>query len=264
MNIKRTYGKLLNRPIKAYWWRHEYPYNMNFGDELTPLILEKVLGKRVTWADIEDCQLAAVGSIVEVLQTVTNNRITIWGSGFIQPGGVKVDLLDFAAVRGKVSAERINRSDMPLGDPGLLVPLASPSHVVKKYRVGILPHYVDEKLPLVQELGKQKDTLVISPLGKAEDVINDIRSCDLVLSSSLHGLIISDAFGIPNYWMPLSDALTGGDYKFRDYYSVFDLEPSPITPALFNKSQIENLISTFKPKSGIADIQKRLLQAFPF
>ena len=44
-----------------------------------------------------------------------------------------------------------------------------------------------------------------------------VKSCDLIVSSSLHGLICADAYGVPNEWIQLSDDLIGGNFKFRDH-----------------------------------------------
>ena len=45
----------------------------------------------------------------------------------------------------------------------------------------------------------------------------------------MHGLVLADALGIPNRRARVSDRLIGGDYKFADYYSVFDVSPEPLT-----------------------------------
>ena len=54
------------------------------------------------------------------------------------------------------------------------------------------------------------------------DLVRDIASCGCLLSSALHGLICADSLGIPNQHMILSDRVVGGEYKFLDYYSVFE------------------------------------------
>jgi pyruvyltransferase len=46
--------------------------------------------------------------------------------------------------------------------------------------------------------------------------------CEKIISSSLHGLIISDAYGIPNARVNVSNKLFGGDFKFIDYYKSVD------------------------------------------
>ena len=39
----------------------------------------------------------------------------------------------------------------------------------------------------------------------------------------MYGLIVADVLYIPNVRMILSDKISGGDYKFNDYYSAFGL-----------------------------------------
>ena len=63
------------------------------------------------------------------------------------------------------------------------------------------------------------DKLSIKNYNKWTDVIDLIVNSDYVFSSSLHGLIIAEAYGIPNYRIKISDLIIGGDFKFDDYYA---------------------------------------------
>jgi hypothetical protein len=54
------------------------------------------------------------------------------------------------------------------------------------------------------------------------EVIRQIGRCRIVLSQSLHGLIVADAFNIPNLWIAPAQHMQGGDYKFMDYFSTLD------------------------------------------
>ena len=46
-----------------------------------------------------------------------------------------------------------------------------------------------------------------------------ICQCEMTASSSLHGLIVSDAYHVPNVWICLNSETGGGEFKFKDYYA---------------------------------------------
>jgi pyruvyltransferase len=266
MNLAQLYRKATKKPLKVYWWRYDYPKQLNFGDELTPYIIERLFNRKVVWADPADCQIAGAGSIIEILQELSGgNPIKVWGSGFIKPGSENtLQNLRFSAVRGKLSRDRVNSKDIALGDPGLLMPLVFSPDVDKKYRLGVIPHYVDQGSPELAQLRDRKDVKVINILDSVENVIKDMLSCELIISSSMHGLIVSDAYGVPNYWMPFSDDLTGSDYKFKDYYSVYGAKPAALDSSMLGKLKVDQLINSYQPKAGLEDIQQGLIKAFPF
>jgi polysaccharide pyruvyl transferase WcaK-like protein len=54
--------------------------------------------------------------------------------------------------------------------------------------------------------------------------LNKLQSCEVVISSAMHSLIAADSLGMPNIRIKISDNITGGDYKFKDYYSVFGID----------------------------------------
>src|SRR5690606_29993059 len=108
----------------------------------------------------------------------------------------------YHAVRGKKTLEQISslRGLPALGDPGLLAAhwwegRAKPA---KHYRLGVIPHYVDKAHPIVSHLSKMQGVCVIDVFADVEEVMRSIQQCDFVISSSMHGLIVSDAFGVPN------------------------------------------------------------------
>ena len=111
------------------------------------------------------------------------------------------------------------------GDPALLMPLIYKPKVEKvKGRIGFIPHYKDVKdkdiIRLLNEGGKDAILIKVQKYSSWHDVIKQILSCEFIISSSLHGLILSDAYGIPNQWITLQKALPGGGFKFDDYYSA--------------------------------------------
>lgn len=275
MVIKKLYNRY-KKPVKLYWWRYDYPNKLNFGDEITPLIISRVFGYRYVWSSPAECKLAGAGSIIEVLLSSKNrNKPVLWGSGFIKKGDAVIssDDFDIRAVRGKLTLERtanIDKKSIALGDPGLLADCLLSSLPEKKYRLGIVPHYIDMDLPIVKELALQKSVKIISPLNSPEEVIHDIAASESLISSSLHGLIVADSLGTPNAHIKLSDGLTGGIYKFQDYYSVFG-GPSRhilLRPPEINKGNVnaisENVKKLYKKPTNLEALKQDLIKSFPY
>ena len=48
--------------------------------------------------------------------------------------------------------------------------------------------------------------------------MEQLNSCDYILSSSLHGLIFADSYNIPNLWVRFGSKVDGDGFKYRDYY----------------------------------------------
>lgn len=274
MVIKKLYNRY-KKPLKLYWWRYEYPNSLNFGDEITPLIISRLFGYRCEWTSPAECDIAGAGSIIEILlQEKGNNKPSLWGAGFIKKSNDTISSEDFAikALRGKSTLNRttgINKKSVALGDPGLLADCLLGSAPKKKYRLGIVPHYVDLESPMVKEFSYQKGVKVISPLNTPEEVVRDIATCECIISSSLHGLIAADSIGTPNAHIKISDGLTGGLYKFEDYYSVFSGPPRHI---LLNSGDVSGKSSEiiaqkvkrlYKNPANLNKIKNDLVKSFP-
>ena len=197
------------RRHRAYWYRGV----PNLGDQLSPQILKWICGAPPIWVDhAYSRKILSTGSILDALAPGD----TVWGSGLMRdiavtpPPGVS-----FLAVRGPLTRMRI-RGDVPdvYGDPALLLPAFHAPPVVKRYGVGVVPHYVD--LPRVERLDPA--IRLIDVRKPWSEVVSQIRECEVILSSSLHGLIVAEAYGIPAGWIRISDRVLGGRFKFNDHY----------------------------------------------
>jgi pyruvyltransferase len=216
-------------PIKAYWWRKV----KNFGDALAPFLLDHFGDADVEWADIEDASIASVGSILEHIPPQWSGYIC--GAGRLKEDS-RLDLSDatILALRGPLSARGI-KGNFALGDPGLLADeLVGPQE--KKWDLGIVPHWKDDKLaPRFKKMFRAPSTTrVINPRGAPLTVVAEIGACRRIVTSSLHGMITADAFGIPRrveISPKLLNATEGGDFKFRDYSASINtlFEPGKMT-----------------------------------
>ncbi|MEO0389916.1 MAG: polysaccharide pyruvyl transferase family protein [Pseudomonadota bacterium] len=182
------------------------------------MIVAHLSGRPVAHGGMKQADLFAVGSIIQLARRVYKEggarRPTIWGSGMLAP--VPRDFLphvDVAAVRGPVSAALLGLETDAMGDPGLLIPevIAAPA---RADRIGIVPHHSLMDDPALTQLLRDPAYVLIDPRGDAVQVVQAIASCAHIFASSLHGLIVADAYGVPNTWV----APTGqGWLKYHDY-----------------------------------------------
>lgn len=203
-------------PVKAYWWRGV----QNFGDALAPHILERFAGIEVEWGSICQSKIASIGSILEHIPPLWNGIIL--GSGKLHEDS-RLQIMSMGkltpkilGLRGPLSAKGI-RGDYFLGDPGILA-----DELVglqpKQWDLGILPHFSDKLLaPRFTALIKNATVKVIDPtIADPLEVVRQIGACHRIVTSSLHGMIIADAFSIPRR-VEIAPTSDGGDFKFRDY-----------------------------------------------
>lgn len=195
------------RKIKVWAWSEGVN---NFGDELGPVILAKLGYDVERVPDIEDAEVLACGSLLENAATHAQPGAIVWGSGLMHGSHADLSHLDVRAVRGQLTAAACGLADVALGDPGALVPLLWP-RPARRIGLGVVRHYIDDRpYPWADA--------EISAAEPVDEVIEFIGSCRRVASSSLHGLIVAAAWGIPAVRLP-HPAVAGGDFKWADWLS---------------------------------------------
>ncbi|QBG46592.1 polysaccharide pyruvyl transferase family protein [Verrucomicrobia bacterium S94] len=265
--IRRGKNRLM-KTLRLYWSRSK----PNFGDCLSPIICEMEAGCRMVYAKKNRCDLVAVGSLLDRFhEHVFHRKIHVWGTGFIEEQASRKARFHYHALRGKSSASLLKGCDVQIfGDPGLLADRIWPELKVrpKKYRVGVIPHYEDRSLPRLKEfVNAIPGAKVIDVFDEVRGVLRMIAECEFIYSSSLHGLIVADAFGVPNAWVKLSDRVRGDDFKFIDYYSAFGWEREQVNPVDLlsgvESKYIESLMQRYS-RTGIEMLKDNLSAAFPF
>lgn len=207
----------------------------NWGDMISYLIIkyfsksEKFSPADVHWYDPNGVQPFKNGKILAIGSAMlfTKPDDLVWGAGVIREGEVGVTPKKVYAVRGPLTRSQMMKKGIEVpevyGDPALLFPrIYDPSRVVaKKWKLGIIAHYIDYTDPNVvarlNELEEQ-GVRIINITAGAFHFIDELVSCEMVVSSTLHGLIMADAYSIPNARIKLTDKITGGDFKYLDYY----------------------------------------------
>jgi hypothetical protein len=127
----------------------------------------------------------------------------------IVPKGVK-----FLAIRGPISKRYLKGKTTEIyGDPGILLPLIYNPKIEKTCEVGVVPHYIDKTLVKLKPGQKLID--IMAPW---KTVIDEMLSCKKIISSSLHGIVAAEAYGIPAIWTKYSNNIRGREMKYQDYF----------------------------------------------
>lgn len=229
-----------NKPYIPTFW---YSSN-NFGDAITHYLVQKISGKMPVFLEPheQETKIMVTGSI---LNNDVKNAIA-WGCGIANAEDC-IPNHDIRAVRGKLLWQKLkNLKENPpkdddgkpvinytydtekiaIGDPCLLLPKYYNPKISKKYSVGIIPHYIDakdfwNKIDKTQSELDDWGILVIDVNSQIENFINQVLSCEIILSSSLHGIICADAYGVPSTYIQITNRILGDGFKYRDWFANF-------------------------------------------
>lgn len=247
--------------------------HLNFGDDLNYYLLKELTGKRIiNYKNMYISNLVNYCCIGSIIDSLANHYSFIWGSGVIAETAImKNTPKKVYAVRGALSRKYLldHGIECPpiYGDPALLLPLVyQPPKNQKKHIIGIIPHIADLTNNKVYNLLHQEYDLKLIKLcdyKSWKNIIDEINQCDFIISSSLHGIIISDAYHIPNLWVEFSNNVVGNGFKFLDYYSSVRIK-IPQVIKITETTTIEELLAYKKQWTPINIDLKKLLLSCPF
>lgn len=230
----------------------------NIGDYLATVIYKYMLDyyhldkdKKVK----KTTHLYTVGSII----LLGHQDAVIWGSGILmrEPEGLRwkrnrYRKLDIRCVRGPLTKQRLkengyNVENVKFGDPAILMPLFyKPKEGVKREYSVILhkssKYKTANEIPVMTENWKK--------------TIDQIYNSKLVISSSLHGIILAESYGIPAI---LLDTVEFDDlFKYEDYYLSTGRKS-------FSRCHTveEGLKIPVPPVPDLSSLQKDLIESFP-
>ena len=225
-SLGKFFRRSLNRPsaelmnslnrLDLYYWKSSD--GVNFGDYLSSVIVTKIAADHGFFIDEELAapkRLLAVGSILHFAR----DDDIIWGSGVngkVDPQLHIFKRLDVRAVRGPLTRDFLRQRGITApeiyGDPALLLPILLPERF-KRDEFNAKGTWVVPNLHDLAAVSGLKN--VISPLQRWSKVIDKIINAEFIISSSLHGLVIADAFGVPCRYVRLSQI--ENTFKYNDY-----------------------------------------------
>lgn len=208
----------------------------NWGDDMNIFFLQMITGKTVlTLPETAMARALRIKNYVCIGSTLTfwdMKDSIVWGSGILDTTiGLKFisKPAKIMAVRGPLSRKWALEQgvDCPeiYGDPILLLPDYYSPNVEKTGAIGVVPHYSDINDPVFDNL-KKNDKVRFIPTREYDSwqaFVDAIVECSVIVSSSLHGLIVAYAYGIPAVWVKNKNKTDGWDTKFKDFYYSINL-----------------------------------------
>ena len=223
----------------------------NFGDWLTPLLYRLITGKEPTLGTAPP-RIFCIGSIAS--KALPGD--ILWGTGVLRESVRIHPDVTALAVRGPLTDAKLATPCGVYGDPSLLLPEFYPIAVGVKASPVIVPHYVDKPIVASDKF------IVVDIQSDPLSIINQLASTEWVASSTLHGLSVAEAYGVPAVWVEFSDNVAGRGFKFRDYYLGTGREPPEPVDCRggWDKNAVEKQLALWTPPI----IHPKLLTTCPF
>ena len=240
----------------------------NIGDSMVPWLIKNVSGSDLLYSNPREATGPHLFTIGSILQYADNNS-NIWGSGFISKNSkVHSKPSNIHAVRGPLSSHRLKELTgfecNVFCDPALLTArFIKPESTLGRNKIGLIPHYVDKnKISKTKIIMNESVKLCDVETSDIQKFVNEICSCEIVISSSLHGIILAEAFGITAIWAKFGEDVYGNDFKFYDYY--LSTGRAGIEPECFYRITEDHLSNRKKlSQSVIARMSDSLLECYP-
>ena len=264
--------------IRASGLRNNYNIDpkKNWGDVLSQFLLEHYSGKKLNKNDVFYFDDAAYmldknGKIVGIGSSMKYVRKDdyVWGTGCIDEHNIGNKPKKVYSVRGPLTRDILLKRgwDIPeiYGDPALLFPQIYNPIVEKKYKIGLIPHCVDFfSLDGLKAINHMEDMgiKIINVTAGIYEFIDQLKECEMVISSSLHGLIAADAYGIPNYRVKISKLVHGGDFKYKDHYASVKREH--YEPLQLTDTTTLEEVNSLKFEIGDISLADKLLENAPW
>lgn len=245
--------------LRFSWvWTTESHPDANLGDALSAVMVAAIcqlpILRSAFSADHE--RLAAVGTIGHALHM---GKVHLWGTGFDMQRDKSGTLVGYQipddtelvvhAVRGRRTAAALRQRGIAVpeayGDPVWFLPKIFPDPQVKTWDLGVIVHISELDAPRADALVREAIERYRIPPKLADQVhiintytpatidglrlkVEEILACRRILSTSLHGLVIAETYGIPCAWFATYAGQSGAlaidgemsiDHRMKDFYS---------------------------------------------
>ena len=255
--------KAVKDAVNLEWYRND----VNLGDYLSTVVYRYMLSRKGLSEDShvsggKPKHLMAIGSI---LGGSGDFDATVWGSGIRNFSSVKglyikkfYQKLDVRAVRGPLTRDALLQCGLKCpevyGDPAIIMPLIYHPKECEKSGTVLILHYLTS-----QSMYSERNDVTVLNI-QTEDYksfIDKIVSADRVISSSLHGIILAESYGIPAVF--LCKGIESEMIKFFDWYYSTKRLNIQVAMSLEEAMDIKPM-----PLPDLTEMRGRLIESFPY
>lgn len=248
--------------LKLNLFKYTPKNGLNFGDELGPLLIKEILKKNKITNKYTSKKIFSIGSVIHF----SRPGDVVWGSGINGKVSFPDNEIsnDFRAVRGPLSQDLLEKKGYKVpkvfGDPAILINdfFTFKKSDYSKDKILIIPNYNDFNYINIQlnNIVSENKYLLVHPFTNYEILISMIQSCKAIVTSSLHGLLFSDLYEIPN------SLLLGKNYA-EDQFKYIDYSQSIGKKFIYHESLKDGLEKLSDPTIIPKSLKENLLLAFP-
>lgn len=246
-------SEVVPHSVNLHWWKLPSE-RQNIGDMLSPVVFDFLLQANKLTKSIPPTKTSHLYTIGSIIDGGYQDAV-IWGSGLLrgkrQYWWRAVRKLDIRAVRGPLTRQVLisNGYVCPevYGDPAILLPLIyQPADTAKRTSYRVIPH---------MSFGNNYSH-VLSPFTVSwKNFIDTLVQTELVISSSLHGIILAESYGIPAI---LLNDHNMNLFKYYDYYASTGRSNIPIA------TTVEDALSMEPPSlPDLTALRSSLIKTFP-
>ena len=213
--------------VNLFWagtYKGKITEHENLGDYLSTVVVDYMLsirGLNISNETKRTSYLYGIGSIIGFgLQDAT-----IWGSGLLRRENAfrcVRSKLDIRAVRGPYTRKYLQdmgfKCPAVYGDPAVLMPMIYQSAKTKRYKCSVVLHHSSKMRTILPELRNRGLHYIEIMTTDYRNFIDEIVQSEMVISSTLHGIILAECYAVPVVY--LKDSEINQYLKFDDYFSA--------------------------------------------
>ena len=199
----------------------------NFGDDLNAWLWTELFPPGFFDDDPQEL-FYGIGTLLSNRLPKTPRKIIFGaGTGYKKPPAID-ETYSIYFVRGPLTARRLGLAPTAaIADPAYLILNTAFAREPREcnHAVTVIPHHLTMESVDWKLLAGLTGISILDPRGPCLDVIRRIRATQLVITESLHGAILADAFRVP--WIPVRISHRFLDFKWADWAQSINLDFTP-------------------------------------